>query len=238
MDERQVDAVLEACERALNAEGPVDLRSLGFWRAVAAVKRHPEWTERYANRIATIDHGAFARSVHLRFPLALGLGALAVSAGVGAGLVGASLARSRRWRGLMLLVGSGILMTTTHDLAHYLVGRALGIGFSQFFLGGKGLIEPGLKIDYASYLQTPARQRAWMHASGAVVTKAIAGATFLLAMVARFPVWVSALLGAIAGGSVLIDVSLSTRYSDWKRYQREMRVARHLSEISPQQTGE
>src|SRR5439155_23826878 len=46
-------------------------------------------------------------------------------------------------------------------------GVAAGIRFIGWFLDGPTRLQPGLKIDYASYLRTPARRRAWMHAAGA-----------------------------------------------------------------------
>jgi hypothetical protein len=36
-------------------------------------------------------------------------------------------------------------------------GRAAGIRFTGWFLDGPTRLQPGLKIDYASYLRTPAR---------------------------------------------------------------------------------
>ena len=58
-----IEAILAGCEHALAAGGKVDLRELGFWRAVSAVKRRREWIERYADRIGAIDRQAFERAV-------------------------------------------------------------------------------------------------------------------------------------------------------------------------------
>src|SRR3990170_236430 len=65
VDESQVERTLIACQQALAAEGKPDLRALGFWRAVAAVKRRGDLIERYASRIAAIDRQAFRRGVPL-----------------------------------------------------------------------------------------------------------------------------------------------------------------------------
>ncbi|CCF85214.1 hypothetical protein NITHO_4670001 [Nitrolancea hollandica Lb] len=113
------------------------------------------------------------------------------------------------------------------------MGRAFGIRFTSVFLGGKLLIEPGLKIDYESYLQVPPRRRAWMHASGAIKTTAVSILTFLVALAGGFPRWVKWILGANASVVMLTEIFFSTRYSDWKRFGREMRIARELGQDDP-----
>ena len=85
MDETAVANALASCEQELQAGRTPDLRALGFWRAVAAVKRHPELVERYATRIATIDRAAFRRRVRLAFPVALGV--IVLDLGLFGGLV-------------------------------------------------------------------------------------------------------------------------------------------------------
>jgi hypothetical protein len=85
---------------------------------------------------------------------------------------------------------------------------------------------PGLKIDYETYLRTPPEARAWMHASGAIASKIgpfLALAFWPSSVAPPWAAWV------ILGYGVLIvatDVFISTRKSDWKRFRREMRIAR------------
>lgn len=228
MQERELDSIFVACEAALAQDGKIDLARLGFWKAVTAVKRHPEWREQYAGRIAAIDRQAFERGVRLRVPLSVGVAALVAGTVIGVGLVVASLFAPRQWKSPLLLGGSGALLVATHDLTHFIVGRALGIRFTSMFLGGKLLIEPGLKIDYDSYLHVTPNRRAWMHASGAIKTVAVAILTFWIALIGGFPRWVKWILGANALVVTLTEIFFSTRYSDWKRFGREMRLAREM----------
>ncbi len=232
MDESEVDAILARCEQALAGGGPLDLRELRFWKAVAAVKRHPEWVETYAERIASIDRQAFDRAIRWRFPTRIMALLLGLGSALGIALVAASARAPRFWKGLLMLAGAGLLTVSTHDLAHLAVGRALGIRFSEAFLGGKMLVAPGLKIDQASYLRTPPRARAWMHASGALVTKVVPFAVLSAGTRERAPRWANLALLGIGIGSILTDVLFSTRYSDWMRFSREMRVARALERSS------
>lgn len=102
-------------------------------------------------------------------------------------LIGGAFVTSRPVNGLMILGGAGMLLATTHDLAHWAVGRAVGIRFTELFITRPSRPQPGIKIDYATYLRTPPRARAWMHASGALVTKAVPFALIPIAVAARAP---------------------------------------------------
>src|SRR5206468_7806032 len=131
-----------------------------------------------------------------RFGLAPGTAVLAAGALAGRLLAAASGRVPARSRGPVLLAGTAALLGTTHDLAHLLAGRAAGIRFTGWFLDGPTGVQPGLKIDYASYLRTPARRRAWMHAAGALATKAVPFALLPLGQRAGAPAWsVAALVG-------------------------------------------
>jgi hypothetical protein len=225
VDSREIEAILNRCEQALSGAGRVDLRSLGFWRAVAAVKRRPEWVEHYADRIGAIDRAAFERAVQPTFPLGFGTAILSLGALIGLVLVGSARAVPRRSRGMLVLAGCGLLLGTTHDLAHLLVGRLLGIRFTYWFLDGPTRLQPGLKVDYASYVRTPAISRALMHAAGALVTKIVPLGVLWLTARARLPSWTVATLLGIGAVQVTTDLLFSVRQSDWKRFRREWRVA-------------
>jgi hypothetical protein len=65
-----------------------------------------------------------------------------------------------------------------------------------------------------------------MHASGAIVTKAI---PFLLIpaslLMPAMPAWVPIVLLALGIIQIVTDVVWSTRASDWAKYRREMTYA-------------
>ena len=163
MDDAGIDRTLAACEGQLQAGETPDLRTLGFWRAVAAVKRHPERVDRYATRIAAIDRRAFRRRVRLAFPVSLGVIALDLGLFGGLLLLGVAIAVDHPWRELLVLVAAGALDVTTHGLAHLAVGTFVGIDFTDWFVDLPKRPQPGFKIDYASYLRASPRHRAWMH---------------------------------------------------------------------------
>ena len=121
MDETTVANALASCEQELQAGRTPDLRALGFWRAVAAVKRHPELVDRYATRIAAIDRAAFRRRVRLAFPVALGV--IVLDLGLFGGLLLLAIATvvDHPWREIVVLVAAGALDVTTHGLAHLAV---------------------------------------------------------------------------------------------------------------------
>jgi hypothetical protein len=233
MDERDIDRTLSSCDAAVAKPGTVDLGALGFWKAVAAVKRRPDLAARHAERIGRIDREAFLRSAGpLVFPAALGVVLLVVGTAVGLVTVAAAPSLPRRvdgsgfpWTEVAYLVGAGILIGTTHGLAHFVVGRAAGIRFTHWYSRPPRSPQPGFKTDYASYLRTPARSRAWMHASGAIVTKVVPFAVAAVAWAAGAQSWAVIVLLALGVLQLVTDVTLSVRASDWKKFRREMRFA-------------
>jgi hypothetical protein len=118
------------------------------------------------------------------------------------------------------------LLGGTHDLAHWVIGRVVGIRFTELFIARPSRPQPGIKINYATYLRASARALAWMHASGALVTKVVPFALIPLAVAAQAPRWVAVILALLEVVQVATDVLFSTTTSDWKRFKREMRNTR------------
>src|SRR5690606_7533635 len=104
------------------------------------------------------------------------------------------------------------------------VGRMLGIRFTSWFIGTLKRPQPGVKIEYVSYLRAEPQDRAWMHASGAIVTKLIPFAMLGAAIAAGLPWWARWGLVGIGVASILTDAIWSTKASDWKKYRREMEL--------------
>jgi hypothetical protein len=218
---------LERAEAAVDAGRP--LAGTGFWKAVDRARRNPGLAEEFADRIAAVDRRSFESQVHLRAPV--WIGNLALGAGAGAGVLAIALAPrfSGLARSLVFVGGFGALAVTTHSLTHWVVGRAMGMRFTHYFLGGPPPPRPGLKIDYSTYLRVPPKRRAVMHASGAVVTKLIPFALIPVAAAQGQPRWLVVLLVVTGAGQVVTDVVFSTKTSDWKKVGREMKAARVYS---------
>jgi hypothetical protein len=223
VDESQIERTLIACEQALSAGGTPDLRALGFWRAVAAVKRRGDLVERYATRVAAVDRETFRRRVRLAFPVTLGVIALDVALFGGLLLLAIAIGVPHPWRELLVLAATAGLDIATHGLAHLAVGTFAGIGFTHWFVGPPK--PPGFKIDYASYLRTPPRQRAWMHAAGAIATKLTPFLVLPYAVAIGTDAWAVLAILAVGVIQILTDVLYSVRASDWKKFRREMRLA-------------
>jgi hypothetical protein len=226
VDENAVANALKACEQELQAGRTPGLRALGFWRAVAAVKRHPELVDRYATRIATIDRAAFRRRVRLAFPVALGVILLDLGLFGGLLLLGIATFVDHPWREILVLIATGALDVTTHGLAHLGVGTLVGIDFTDWFVDLPKRPQPGFKIDYASYLRASPRQRAWMHAAGAIATKLVPFLVIPYAVAIGTETWAVLALLALGVVQFLFDALYSVRASDWKKFRREMQFAR------------
>jgi hypothetical protein len=222
--------------------GRADLSRLGFWRLVREVKRDRVLARHWAEEVGRIDRVAFERWVRPRFPVWLGNAVLLAASAVLVAFVPMAVALARDAApsepvlpGLMLLAAAGGLSGSLHDLAHWAVGRLVGIRFTWYFFDGPLRIQPGIKVDYASYLRASPAARAWMHASGALASKIAPFAVFAAAYLPHrsanydlFPPW--AMWGTLAIGVVQIvtDLTFSRRKSDWKKVGRELRVARAL----------
>ncbi len=222
----------EGLERALeSAESAVDqgrgLQGTGFWKAVGKARNNAVLAAEYAGRIAAVDRRAFEQGVRLKVPA--GVGTALLAAGTGAGVLAIVLTDefdSRLFRSMVFVAGFGALELSTHSLAHWLVGRLMGMRFTYYFLGGPPPPRPGAKLDYATYLRVPPRKRAAMHASGAVVTKAIPFALIPSARALEVHGSVIALLLFVGVGQIVTDVLFSTKTSDWKKVKRELRAAK------------
>lgn len=227
MDEGEIVAILEDCERELGERGRVDLKIKRFWRAVGAVKRRPQLVDRYAARIAAIDRQAFLSGTPLVFPAGVGGALLIAGTIVGIVLLGAAFALPPDPQGgIVFLLGAGALLGATHGLAHVIVGRLFGIEFTHWYSRFPKQPQPGFKVDYASYLRARPSDRAWMHASGAIVTKLVPFVLVPVALAARVPWWTTAILLAIGVIQLATDALFSVRFGDWKKFRRERRLAR------------
>lgn len=221
-------------------EGRADLSKLGFWQLVRRVKQDPALASHWAEEVGRIDRVAFERWIRPRFPVWFGNAVLLLGSAVLVALVPVAVAVARDAAeqepvlpGLMLLAAAGGLSVTLHDPAHWAVGRLAGIRFTSYFFDGPLRIQPGIKVDYASYLRASPRARAWMHAAGAVASKIAPFAVFAAAYFPHrtanydlFPPW--AMWGMLAIGVIQIvtDLTFSRKKSDWKKVGRELRVAR------------
>ena len=221
MENREIEEALAAAERAVAAGS--SLAGTGFWKAVAAVKRRPEWVEAHAARIAEIDRRAFLGWALFSVGAWVGTLLMGLATLVGVALVVWSHALADPWNGLVMLGGGGgVLVTTTHGLGHLAVGRLAGIRFTHWFVGSLKRPQPGVKVDYDTYLRAGPRARAWMHASGALVTKVVPFVILVLAMASDFPSWTAWLLAAQGALQVVTDALWSVKMSDWKKFRREM----------------
>jgi len=223
MDVYQIVRVLSEAENAAESSQPV--AGTGFWRVVRAVKTDPDLVDALADRIGAVDQRAFRAWAWLVVPLWVGNAVMVVGTVLGLLLIGQAYSLTGFWATVAFLAGFGALLVTTHGLGHLVVGAAVGIRFTGWFIGTIRMPQPGVKIDYASYLRAPARSRAWMHASGAIVTKLVPFALIGAAIASGIPVWVTWLLVLVGVATIITDIRWSTTSSDWKKFQREMRFA-------------
>jgi hypothetical protein len=223
----EVETELAVIEAAGDA-GRIDLKALGFWPVVAQVKADPGLTAAFADRIGALDGRAFRQGVRFRVPVWVGNLILLVGVVLGAAAVAFALRRSTTpsGAGLALIVAAGIWAVSFHCPAHWIVGRLVGIRFTDYFVGGPPPPRPGLKTDYGSYLRTDPAARAWMHASGALATKLAPFLALAFWPASGAPWWSAAVLITFGALQIATDILFSVKSSDWKKFRREMAVSR------------
>lgn len=225
MERQEIERTLDACDDALAAGAASDLAALGFWRAVASVKRSPALVDAYAGRIGDIDRRAFRLGVRVRLPATIGAAFVVAGTVLGLALLAVAPGFAHPWLDFMLLAGFGALDVAAHGLAHLVVGTLVGIRFTDWFVVLPSKPQPGLKTDYASYLRASARARAWMHASGAIVTKIVPFAVLPYGIAIGADAWALIVIAAIGALQIATDLLFSVTASDWKKFRREMRIA-------------
>ena len=236
MDGSWVEATLDEAERAVSAGSPVG--PSGFWKVVDAVKRDPDLTDQFADRIARIDRAAFKTWVLIAVPIWLGNVLIIGATLIGLVLVGWSYYLEGAGSAVVFLLGFGIILVATHGLTHLVVGTLMGMRFTHWFIGKLTQPQPGVKLDYATYLRAPATSRAWMHASGAIVTKLMPFVFLGAAIAAEVPTWVVWALVVMGLAQIAIDIVWSTKKSDWKKFKREMEFVSSPVEGSAGEAGE
>ncbi len=213
--------ILQARQAAENGDG---LAGTGFWRLVTEIKRDDS-LHRHIDAVAEVDQIAFKNWAVLVVPLWLGTTLMVAGTVFGLLLVWLAYPIEGFWSGIWLLAGTGVLLVTTHGLAHLVVGQILGIRFTSWFIGTFARPQPGVKTDYSTYLRASAVSRAWMHASGAILTKSIPFLMLGAGVAADVPVWSVWALVVIGLIQIATDVFWSTSASDWKKFKREMAFA-------------
>jgi hypothetical protein len=227
VDTQRIETILGQAEEAISERRPVG--PTGFWSAVNAVKKDPALVEQFADRVGRIDRAAFKEWAMIVIPIWLGTVVAVGMTLIGIVLVGWAYRLDGWAAAIVLLLGFGVVLVSTHGLAHLFVGVGLGLRFTHWFVASWTAPQPGVKLDYATYLRADPRDRAWMHAAGAVVTKILPFAFIPAALAAGVPVWVVWLLALIGLGQLVTDFVWSTKASDWKKFRREQQVAQSLS---------
>ncbi len=219
-------AEFDRIQAAVDA-GETDLGALGFWRLLARVKADQALAAHWAERAGRIDRRAFETGIRFRLPVWFGnlVLVMAIAAG-GAAVTVALTTDSPELAGWALVFAALDWSASFHAPAHWVVGRIVGMRFLAYYVHDLIPPVPGLKIDYETYLRTPPEARAWMHASGAIASKVgpFIALAFLPASVA--PAWAAWVILGYGALIIATDVFISTRRSDWKRFRREMRIAR------------
>ncbi len=164
--------------------------------------------------------------------ISLAQGVTLSTAGLFVGLVAllaAPLSSSLILKTIVLLIAWFCFWFFSHDLAHHLVGRAVGIKFEYYFIGRSAIrklklpvaskvIEKipvlGLKIDRSSLERVSPTRRRWMLRSGAM-SSMILPWTVLPTSYTIGPVWIGLLFTLLTLGNDLFTLYFSPKVGDF-----------------------
>jgi hypothetical protein len=195
MEEKEAEELLKRVEEEIN-KGNYDLKGLGFWKLVTQVKKNPSLVEKFGDRIGEVDQKAFKHWAWLTVGITTGHVLELAGTIIGGALLYLGLTKGTTLGGISLVLSALILSATLHPFAHYLVGKWKGIDFTFYFPDGPALIEPTLKIDYATYLRASARDRAMMHLAGAISTSVGPLVVLILGLASGVLDWALIVVGA------------------------------------------
>lgn len=134
-------------------------------------------------------------------------------------------------RFFIYLVSWGFLVFFPHGIAHYFVGRVVGVRFSYYFMGKSSATKlklpvlgtflswfpvPTLRIERASFRSVSHRGRTAMFASGAIASMVM---PFFAAAgsIGQLPTWLTAVLFLISVVNLVFDLYYSPRVGDLHR---------------------
>jgi len=183
MKEGELERVLEKVEEELEKGDHEAAVKAGFWKAVAAVKHEPKLVEVYGGRIGELDRRLFESKAGVRLSYRLGTALELAGVLLGVILLYLGVTSTGVLSTASYILSALLLMTALHPIAHSIAGVLTGIRFHFYFLNGPMLIEPTLKMDYASYLHASPRQRSLLHLAGAVNSVAVTFLVFVVAVV-------------------------------------------------------
>jgi len=229
-DEPEVDEEFQDAfariEASLDA-GDLRVGRLGYWRLLRQGKAEFALSQHWAEQVGRIDRKLFERRVRMRFPVWLGNAVLVLGLAFGGlAVVVGRRAGDETLSGIAFLVAAGAWSVSVHDLAHWLVGRWVGIRFIAYFFKKQFPPRPGIKTDFATYLRAEPALRAWMHASGALATKAAPFAVLGFIPGSNAPAWAFWPVLGLGLVQIATDVRFSTKTSDWMKVRRELAAAR------------
>lgn len=242
MLEDSVGEILDRVEERVGDGGLTveELRGLGFWDAVAEVKRNPALAERYGDRIGELDRRAFDGPVTM--PITFGHLVTLTLIGVAILLTWRGITNPDLLGGLALFVAGSLLATAPHPLTHYAAGRLVGIDFLFYFLNGAIDVEPSIKTDYATYVRASPRERAFMHLAAPVVSVLLTLGIFGIALAAGVSTLPMLLVTGLAGFVLLIESLpfLGVATGDWTWFGMDVRktdVGRAHRELGYRESG-
>lgn len=139
---------------------------------------------------------------------------------------------------MLLLVAWFCFWFFSHCLAHFIVGKILGVHFLFYFVGRSSLTKLnlpfilslakvfpvlGIKIDKASLRNISPRKQAVMFASGALASMILPITCSMYALL-HLEMWFGAFLSIITAGNIVFTLIFSVKVGDLSRAKKALKI--------------
>jgi hypothetical protein len=129
---------------------------------------------------------------------------------------------------VLLLVAWFCFWFFSHCLAHFVVGKILGVNFLFYFVGTSSILKLnlpvvsllaerfpvlGIKVDDKSFLEVAPSKRALMFACGAMASMILPVICVIFAIL-YLPMWIAILVGVITILNMLLTLFFSSKVGD------------------------
>jgi hypothetical protein len=137
---------------------------------------------------------------------------------------------------VLLLVTWFCFWFFSHCLAHFVVGKLLGVNFLFYFVGKSSIIKLnlpfvsllarsfpvlGIKVDDKSFLEVSSLKRALMFVSGAVASMTLPLICVIYALL-YLPVWIAIVVGVITALNAVLTLFFSFKVGDLAKARKTL----------------
>lgn len=123
----------------------------------------------------------------------------------------------------LIVIGSVLVTLFSHSFGHSVTAKLFGIKLNGFYVAGRSGFEPTLLMELVSYYSASAKERFWLHVSGALSTVISIGVLTVMIELGNYLFAWKIISLLLLAGVLLVEALNSTKRGDLARAKRELR---------------